>query len=142
MTLGHGKRQSHANTFPSYTDNYAALVPGIGAFFGNRSIVIHFPNKTRITCANFVRVADGSVGPGTAPAVLPPYSSGTAAPVPYSNVSIPAGGVPGTPVATPPSNPIQTPTETPATPLPSSGAMREVVFSGAAVLAAFAAALL
>jgi len=32
---------------------YASLVPGIGAFFGNRSIVIHYANSTRLACANF-----------------------------------------------------------------------------------------
>ncbi len=43
-----------------YTDLFASTKPGIGAFFGNRSFVIHFPNKTRITCANF-SVAAGNV---------------------------------------------------------------------------------
>ncbi len=41
-----------------YTEWYASTVDGIGAFFGNRSLVVHFGNKTRITCANFVKVAD------------------------------------------------------------------------------------
>lgn len=39
-----------------YTDLYATLVPGLGSFFGNRSIVFHYANKTRITCANFEAV--------------------------------------------------------------------------------------
>lgn len=48
----------------TYLDLYSATVPGIGAFFGNRSVVIHYPNKTRITCANFKLVADaGSATP-------------------------------------------------------------------------------
>jgi len=47
----------------SYNDAYAALVPGLGAFFGNRSIVVHFANKTRISCANFVPI---SAAPSTA----------------------------------------------------------------------------
>ena len=42
-----------------YLDKYAALVPGIGAFFGNRSIVFHYANKTRISCANFSLVDAG-----------------------------------------------------------------------------------
>ena len=42
----------------SFTDMYAALVPGIGAFFGNRSIVLHFANTTRLACANFTATAD------------------------------------------------------------------------------------
>ncbi|KAJ0100650.1 superoxide dismutase, partial [Diaporthe amygdali] len=43
----------------TYTDNYAALEEGIGSYFGNRSFVLHFENKTRITCANFERVDPG-----------------------------------------------------------------------------------
>lgn len=128
----------HTDGTLSYTDDYAALVPGIGAFFGNRSIVIHYPNKTRITCANFVRVADGSAGPGTAPVPLPPVGTGT---VPYGNVSTPIGGAPSTPTPSSPP-PSTTAGETPATPLPSSGAARDMVFGGAAALAAFVAALL
>ncbi|KAK5285602.1 hypothetical protein LTR16_004504, partial [Cryomyces antarcticus] len=37
----------------SYKDLYTSTVPTIGAFLGNRSIVIHYANKTRISCANF-----------------------------------------------------------------------------------------
>jgi hypothetical protein len=44
----------------TYTDDYASLVGGSGAFFGNRSIVLHTSNKTRITCANFTAVSTGS----------------------------------------------------------------------------------
>ncbi|KAF1985244.1 hypothetical protein K402DRAFT_422207 [Aulographum hederae CBS 113979] len=36
-----------------YTDPYVSLKPGIGAFIGNRSFVLHYANKTRIACANF-----------------------------------------------------------------------------------------
>ncbi|KAJ8603191.1 hypothetical protein MRB53_042244 [Persea americana] len=39
----------------SYDDLYTSLVSGLGSFIGNRSIVIHYANKTRITCANFVK---------------------------------------------------------------------------------------
>lgn len=28
-------------------------MPGIGAFFGNRSVVVHYANLTRLACANF-----------------------------------------------------------------------------------------
>ncbi|KAI9808615.1 MAG: hypothetical protein M1825_003765 [Sarcosagium campestre] len=38
----------------SYNDLYTATKPGLGAFIGNRSVVVHYANKTRITCANFV----------------------------------------------------------------------------------------
>jgi len=43
----------------TYTDLYASTKEGIGAFFGNRSVVVHFPNKTRITCASFFQVEAG-----------------------------------------------------------------------------------
>ncbi|RDW74047.1 hypothetical protein BP5796_07489 [Coleophoma crateriformis] len=41
-----------------FSDDFASTVDGIGAFFGNRSFVVHFANKTRITCANFQLVDD------------------------------------------------------------------------------------
>ena len=44
----------------TYTELYASTAEGIGAFFGNRSFVVHFSNKTRISCANFQQVAGGS----------------------------------------------------------------------------------
>lgn len=47
----------------SYVDLYASTREGIGAFFGNRSFVIHYPNKTRITCASFAKVAGGAALP-------------------------------------------------------------------------------
>ncbi|TDZ30423.1 Cell surface Cu-only superoxide dismutase [Colletotrichum trifolii] len=37
----------------TYIDPYLSNVRGPGAFFGNRSFVFHFANKTRISCANF-----------------------------------------------------------------------------------------
>jgi hypothetical protein len=36
-----------------YDDRYLSLDPASDAYFGDRSIVVHFNNKTRITCANF-----------------------------------------------------------------------------------------
>ncbi|KAK7433425.1 superoxide dismutase [Colletotrichum acutatum] len=42
---------------------------GPGSFFGNRSFVLHFANKTRITCANFRMVESA-----------PPYNNGTGVP--------------------------------------------------------------
>lgn len=40
----------------TYVDPYTSLIEGTPGFFGNRSLVVHFANKTRITCANFHRV--------------------------------------------------------------------------------------
>ncbi|KAI0196117.1 superoxide dismutase [Xylaria flabelliformis] len=36
-----------------FHDNFTALSEGPGSYFLNRSLVVHFANKTRITCANF-----------------------------------------------------------------------------------------
>ncbi|KAL8404680.1 hypothetical protein RB594_009515 [Gaeumannomyces avenae] len=49
----HGKVAAPDFEFKRYREIYASLAPGIGAFFGNRSVVIHFPNSTRFMCANF-----------------------------------------------------------------------------------------
>ncbi|KAH6845366.1 superoxide dismutase [Chaetomium sp. MPI-CAGE-AT-0009] len=95
----------------TYVDLYASTLEGIGAFFGNRSIVFHHPNKTRITCANFEQVTlpgpgddDGDDGsddgddddnsgpsPTSVPSaiVTPPPSNtgnGTAPPLPTSSI--------------------------------------------------------
>jgi hypothetical protein len=34
------------------------LQEGLGAFFGNRSFVVHFANMTRIACANFSYIGE------------------------------------------------------------------------------------
>ena len=42
------------NPFQSaYLELYTTTTEGPGAFFGNRSVVIHNQNLTRLTCANF-----------------------------------------------------------------------------------------
>ncbi|ESZ95863.1 hypothetical protein SBOR_3757 [Sclerotinia borealis F-4128] len=45
----------------SFVDEFASTLPGLGSFFGNRSLTIHFGNATRITCANFT-LLNGVVG--------------------------------------------------------------------------------
>lgn len=52
LSSKHGKADSDPFEL-TFNDPYASLKEGIGAFFGNRSLVVHFANKTRITCANF-----------------------------------------------------------------------------------------
>ncbi|KAL8969074.1 MAG: hypothetical protein Q9183_002167 [Haloplaca sp. 2 TL-2023] len=49
-------RSTETNTFKtSYTDLYLSTMEGeTESFFGNRSIVFHQSNSTRIACANFV----------------------------------------------------------------------------------------
>lgn len=60
-----GGKHGNINSEPfnaTYTDDYASTLSGIGAFFANRSIVIHFNNVTRITCANFTAVYEDTTG--------------------------------------------------------------------------------
>lgn len=47
-----------------YLDLYASTKQGLGSFFGNRSIVVHTANTTRLNCANFTLDAtNGTVTP-------------------------------------------------------------------------------
>ncbi|KAF1810340.1 Cu,Zn superoxide dismutase-like protein [Eremomyces bilateralis CBS 781.70] len=49
----------------SFIDKYASLKPGIGAFFGNRSVVIHLADKSRLACTNWKPLSDAcDVAPG------------------------------------------------------------------------------
>ncbi|KAF5544064.1 cytosolic Cu Zn superoxide dismutase [Fusarium mexicanum] len=67
----HGKITSDPFT-ADYIDYYASTKEGIGAYFGNRSFVLHYANKTRLTCANFVNLNPGVIdGNYTVPAYLP-----------------------------------------------------------------------
>ncbi|KAI9827454.1 MAG: hypothetical protein M1832_004803 [Thelocarpon impressellum] len=99
----------------SYTDLFASTLPGIGAFFGNRSITIHYANATRITCANFVLVdpaatptpsapyapsasdsSYGGVGSNssvTPPGVVPFTGAASSARVAWASVLVGLGGV-------------------------------------------------
>jgi hypothetical protein len=53
----HGTISSTSFT-ATYTDPHVSLEEGVGAFFGNRSFVIHYANSTRLTCANFALVEE------------------------------------------------------------------------------------
>lgn len=82
----------------SYLDLYLSTAKGPASFFGNRSIVIHTSNTTRLTCANFTLVAGtpsnsttpkgtakgtasgGGLGPAPTSTSLP-YTGGAAAQV-------------------------------------------------------------
>ncbi|KAK5663406.1 hypothetical protein OQA88_3835 [Cercophora sp. LCS_1] len=48
----------------TYHDLYASTLEGLGSFFGNRSIVFHYANKTRVSCANFVKKTSPGPPPG------------------------------------------------------------------------------
>ncbi|KAG9237592.1 superoxide dismutase [Amylocarpus encephaloides] len=72
----HGKITSDPFT-ASYTDDFVATRFGLGSFFGNRSFVIHFANKTRISCANFTMVTANSTGGGNGTSTgTPPQFTG------------------------------------------------------------------
>ncbi|KAK4171829.1 superoxide dismutase [Triangularia setosa] len=101
----------------TYTDLYSSTLEGIGAFFGNRSIVFHYPNKTRISCANFEKVEDGD---GTSVTILPTATTSLGG----SNSSFtiaPTGGV-STTVGGGPSTTTTGGAEQPTTSAPISGA--------------------
>ncbi|KAJ2896098.1 uncharacterized protein MKZ38_005889 [Zalerion maritima] len=50
----YGKAGETGSTYQNvFWDEFLSMVEGPGAFFGNRSVVLHFANKTRIACANF-----------------------------------------------------------------------------------------
>jgi len=61
----------------NYTDLYLSTDPNSAYFFGNRSIVIHSKNSTRLTCANFAMGTNGSSSSSTPSSS--PSASGTAA---------------------------------------------------------------
>ncbi|CZS91195.1 related to cytosolic Cu/Zn superoxide dismutase [Rhynchosporium agropyri] len=82
----------------SYNDEYASTVPGSPAFFGNRSFVIHFANKTRITCANFVLASNSTASrakPKNTRANDPATSSTMPSPSPSPTGSAPPTQVTG-----------------------------------------------
>lgn len=56
------------NFVAQYSDAFLSTNPSSPAFFGNRSVVIHTANTTRITCANFTLVNSTSTSTnGTSP---------------------------------------------------------------------------
>ncbi|KAI6381359.1 hypothetical protein MCOR25_001290 [Pyricularia grisea] len=52
----HGKIEGTNVQDRMFHDMYTSLAEGIGAYVGNRSLVIHFANTTRFACSNFVAV--------------------------------------------------------------------------------------
>jgi hypothetical protein len=49
----------------SYQELYLSTTPGSPYFFGDKSLVVHTSNTTRLTCANFVLVEGGGNGTAT-----------------------------------------------------------------------------
>ncbi|KAL9092527.1 MAG: hypothetical protein Q9165_004331 [Trypethelium subeluteriae] len=66
-----------------FTDSFLSTNPSSPAFFGDKSIVIHSSNTTRLTCANFQKVSNSTGINGTSPAqpsqTVVPYNPGSAA---------------------------------------------------------------
>jgi Copper/zinc superoxide dismutase (SODC) len=80
----YGKIPGTGSFQASYLDLYTSTAQGPASFFGNRSIVVHAANKTRLTCANFQLVSSsgtgtGSVGGSNTTAISPPIASYTGA---------------------------------------------------------------
>jgi hypothetical protein len=103
----HGKIPVLPGFSANYTDSYFSLTPGAPAFFGNRSVVLHYANKTRIACANFKIVESNSTssngngsyfgaGSPTATSSLPrstlPGGGGSASTPTGGAGSVPSGG--------------------------------------------------
>ncbi|KAI0206289.1 superoxide dismutase [Astrocystis sublimbata] len=74
----HGKITSDPFT-AKFHDDFPAMSEGPGSYFLNRSLVVHFANKTRITCANFVVLncpTNGTTTGGScSPSAVPTSSS-------------------------------------------------------------------
>lgn len=68
----HGKITSDPFS-TAYVEEFASTFMGIGSFFGNRSLVIHDVNKTRLTCANFTMDDDDG----------PKSSTNSSSPIPF-----------------------------------------------------------
>ncbi|KAJ2970432.1 hypothetical protein NUW58_g9699 [Xylaria curta] len=68
-----------------FHDDFTALSEGPGAYFLNRSVVVHFANKTRITCANFT-ISERSSTPTPTYTVVP--STGGVSTPPVQSVAL------------------------------------------------------
>ncbi|KAF4989716.1 hypothetical protein FDECE_14631 [Fusarium decemcellulare] len=119
-----------------FIDYYASTKQGIGAFFGNRSFVLHYSNTTRLTCANFVSQID------TTPAHNATYSAPAYLPTPTETINPSTN----TPIKTPGASgtktggaggaePSSTETNTPTTPNAASALALPVHLALACVMA-------
>jgi hypothetical protein len=73
-------------TILRFQDPYLSLSPGNPAYIGDKSFVVHFPNKTRIGCASFSMTCAGQ---NTSSALYP--KAGLTGKGTY-NTSLPTGG--------------------------------------------------
>ena len=59
-------------------EGYLSTVVGSDYFFGDKSVVIHSSNTTRLTCANFVLVGNGSASATPTVTAMPSSYTGGA----------------------------------------------------------------
>ncbi|KAL1599769.1 hypothetical protein SLS60_007573 [Paraconiothyrium brasiliense] len=125
----------------TYNDAYLATLSDDKSFFGDKSIVVHLSNKTRIACANFKELSPGAVtttvtSVGTSYGTALPSGSASHGHNATTSATATGGdsstGSPIQPTASPTSNPTNT---------PAPGAAGKVAISGAAIFA-FAAAMI
>lgn len=122
----------------SYTDDWLATFSEDPSFFGDKSIVVHLSNKTRIGCANFKLQSEQPVTvSGYATASPTPSKSACKA---KPSASMPGGGSNGTAPAPPTGAPVP-PTATPSGPIESEGGASTLMVSGGAAFLALAAAM-
>ncbi|KJZ78353.1 hypothetical protein HIM_02391 [Hirsutella minnesotensis 3608] len=76
-----------------YVDPFTSLKEGDAQFFGNRSFVFHFGNKTRITCANFVKMSSSSSTGGSSSGSMYPSGAATGTGAMGTGGVYPTGGV-------------------------------------------------
>lgn len=118
----------------SYLDPYSATNPLDPAFFGDKSIVFHYSNKTRISCANFTLVKEGTPVPSGGASSGYPIPTGINGNSSMYPGPTGTGGSNGPTIA--PTAPTFNPSEPSASapPEPTSGASK-VMVAGAGVLA-------
>jgi len=78
-----------ANTWSvSYSDLYLSSDPSSPYYYGDKSIVIHTNNKTRLTCANFTMVSSSTTTNATGTSVV---TSATATATPFKGNAVKVG---------------------------------------------------
>ncbi|TKA75766.1 hypothetical protein B0A55_04315 [Friedmanniomyces simplex] len=110
----HAAMENGTSFAANYVDKYISTQPGTPAFVGNRSLVVHFANKTILTCANFtipgapqgsalsasagtsVMIVNGPAGPAASAGTSTVIVSGSASPPQGTAVTVvnPAGQAP------------------------------------------------
>ncbi|KAM7184899.1 superoxide dismutase [Rhypophila sp. PSN 637] len=124
----YGKIPEGKDTFSAtYTDKYASTLEGIGAFFGNRSFVFHYANKTRISCANFALVASSGSPTESACEEPGPASTASGSPSMTANGTIPHSSAPTS---------VQTTAPSQTSAIPAAGSNIKAGWATALVLAA------